>query len=215
MASPAGYRDAARQRLREAIIDAARNLTIVHGWDSVRMAQVAAKTGISRQTVYNEFDSKAGLAEALAQREAERFIAGVRASLFAHGDDVRAGAYAAILYVLRDAAGDPLITSILAGSRDGPDALLPFLTTRAEMVLTAATAVLREWANEHLPGISAEQRAFAAESIVRLVVSHMVLPTAPAERTAERLADAIARAAMTAGPHATALPQSPVTSRRP
>jgi len=212
MASPPGYRDVARQRLRDAIIDAARELTIVHGWDSVRMAQVAAKTGVSRQTVYNEFATKAGLAEALAQREAGRFIAGVRASLFAHGDDVRAGAYAAILYVLRDAAGDPLIKSILAGTRDGPDALLPFLTTRAQVVLTAATAVLHEWALEHLPGIGAEQRAFAAESIVRLVVSHMVLPTAPAERTAERLADAIARAALAAGPHATA---SPVTSRRP
>jgi hypothetical protein len=82
----------------------------------------------------------------------------------------------------------------------------------AQVVLTAATAVLHEWALEHLPGIGAEQRAFAAESIVRLVVSHMVLPTAPAERTAERLADAIARAALAAGPHATA---SPVTSRRP
>jgi AcrR family transcriptional regulator len=200
MASPPGYRDIARQRLRDTIIDAARELTIVHGWDSVRMAQVAAKTGVSRQTVYNEFDTKAGLAEALAQRESERFIAGVRASLFAHGDDVRAGAHAAILYVLRDAAGDPLIKSVLAGTRDGPDALLPFLTTRAEKLLAAATAVLHEWALEHLPGISAEQGAFAAESIVRLVVSHMVLPNAPAERTAERLAEAIARAARAAEP---------------
>jgi AcrR family transcriptional regulator len=201
MASPPGYRDVARQRLRDAIIDAARDLTIVHGWDSVRVAQVAATTGVSRQTVYNEFDSKAGLAEALAQREAERFIARMRASLFAHGDDVRAGAYAAILYVLRDAAGDPLITSILAGTRDGPDALLPFLTTRAEVVLTAATAVLNEWALEHLPAIGAERRAFAAESIVRLVVSHMVLPTAPAEQTAGRLADAIAHAALAVEPY--------------
>jgi AcrR family transcriptional regulator len=201
MATPPGYRDVARQRLRDAIIDAARDLTIVHGWDSVRMAQVAAKTGVSRQTVYNEFDTKAGLAEALAQRESERFIAGVRASLFAHGDDVRAGAHAAILYVLRDAAGDPLITSVLAGTRDGPDALLPFLTTRAEKVLTSATAVLQEWALEHLPGIGAERRAFAAESIVRLVVSHMVLPTAPAEQTAGRLADAIARGALAAEPY--------------
>ncbi len=82
MATPPGYRDIARQHLRDTIIDAARDLTIAHGWDNVRMAQVATKTGVSRQTVYNEFDSKAGLAEALAQREAERFIAGVRANLF-------------------------------------------------------------------------------------------------------------------------------------
>ena len=201
MATPPGYRDIARQHLRDTIIDAARDLAIAHGWDNVRMAQVAKKTGVSRQTVYNEFDSKAGLAEALAQREAERFIAGVRANLFAHGDDVRAGAYAAILYVLRDAASDPLIKAILAGTRDGPDPLLPFLTTRAEMVLTAATAVLQEWAAGHLPGISAERRSVAAESIVRLVVSHMVLPTAPPEHTAGHLADAIARAALAVEPY--------------
>ena len=61
--------------------------------------------------------------------------------------------------------------------------------------------MLQEWAAEHLPGISAERRSFAAESIVRLVVSHMVLPTAPAEHTAEHLADAIARAALAVEPH--------------
>ncbi|HEV2377771.1 MAG TPA: TetR family transcriptional regulator [Streptosporangiaceae bacterium] len=192
MTTSSGYRDIARQHLRDAIIDAARDLTGAHGWDNVRMAEVATQTGVSRQTVYNEFASKAGLAEALAQREAERFIAGVRAHLFAAGDDVRAGAYAATLNVLRDAASDPLIKAIVTGTPSGPDALLPFLTTRAEMVLTAATAVLQEWALEHLPGVSPQDRAFAAESLVRLVVSHIVLPTAPPEQTAEHVAEFVA-----------------------
>ncbi len=182
------YRDVARQHLRDAILDAARELTIAHGWDHVRMAEVATVVGVSRQTVYNEFASKAGLAEAIAQREMERFLADVRTHLFANGDDVRAGAHAAILHVLRAAADNPLIKAILTSGRD-PDPLLPFLTTRAELVLVAATAVLHEWAHAHAPGITADTLEFGAESIVRLVVSHIVLPTAPPEHTAERLAD--------------------------
>ena len=182
------YRDVARQHLRDAIVDAARELTIAQGWDNVRMADVAKVVGVSRQTVYNEFAGKAGLAEALAQREVERFVATVRGHLFAHGHDVRAGAHAAILHVLREAAGNPLIKAILTSAR-GADPLLPFLTTRAEMVLVAATAVIQEWAHMHAPGIRADALEFGAESIVRLVVSHIVLPIAPAEHTAERLAD--------------------------
>lgn len=189
MDTSARYRDVARHRLRDAIIDAARDLTIAYGWDGVRMARVAAEVGVSRQTVYNEFTSKAGLAEALAEREVMRFVSDVRTQLSVHGDDVRAAACAAIRHVLRRAADDPLIKSILTSARDGSDPLLPFLTTRSEMVLVAATAVLREWAQARVPEAAAEDLAFAAEAVVRLVVSHIVLPTAPVEQTAARLAD--------------------------
>jgi AcrR family transcriptional regulator len=187
-----GYRDVARQQLRAAIVDAARELTISRGWDNVRMAQVAAAAGVSRQTVYNEFTSKAGLAEALAQREVDQFLAGVRTHLYAHGDDVRAAAHAAILYVLREAAVNPLIKAILTSARGGADALLPLLTTRSELVLLSSTAVLQEWAGKYLHGIGAADLTFGADSIVRLVVSHIVLPIAPPEHTADHLADTVA-----------------------
>ena len=193
MNEPLPYRDVARQHLRDVIVDAARELTIAHGWDGVRMGQVAAAAGVSRQTVYNEFASKAGLAEALAQREVDRFVAGVRTRLFAHGSDVRAGAHDAILHVLREAAANPLIKAILSSARGGADELLPFLTTRAELVLVTATAVLQEWAAAHLPELTPADLAFGAESIVRLVVSHIVLPLAPVDQTAQRLADTVAR----------------------
>lgn len=193
MDEPLPYRDVARQHLRDVIVDAARELTIAHGWAGVRMGQVAAAAGVSRQTVYNEFASKGGLAEALTQREVDRFVAGVRTRLFAHGSDVRAGAYDAILHVLREAAANPLIKAILTSARGGADELLPFLTTRAELVLVTATAVLEEWAAAHLPDISPADLAFGAESIVRLVVSHIVLPLAPVDLTAQRLADTVAR----------------------
>lgn len=177
------------RQLPDVIIDAARRLAIARGWDAVRMGQVAAEAGVSRQTVYNEFASKPGLAEALVGREVERFVTGVHRDLFAHGADAREAAYAAVVHVLTEAAANPLLKAILTSARGGADPLLPFLTTRADVVLGAATSVIETWAVTQFPGIDAANLAFGAETLVRLVVSHIMLPLAPVEETAGRLAD--------------------------
>ncbi|RLP85235.1 TetR/AcrR family transcriptional regulator [Micromonospora sp. BL4] len=187
-----------RQRLRDTIVDAARARTIASGWDAVRMGGVAAAAGVSRQTVYNEFGSKAGLAEALARREVDRFVGDVRAALVAHGPDVRAGAYAAIAHTLAAAADNPLVKAILTSARGGSDELLPYLTTRAEVVLTEASGALIEWVGDHLPQAEPAALAFAADTIVRLVVSHIVLPRDPIDQTAAALADLAVRLFATA-----------------
>lgn len=174
-------------------MDAARARTIAAGWDAVRMGGVATTAGVSRQTVYNEFGSKAGLAEALARREVDRFVGDVRAHLLAHGSDVRAGAYAAIAHTLATAADNPLVKAILSSARGGSEELLPYLTTRAEVVLTEASGALIEWAGDHLPGADQAALAFAADTIVRLVVSHIVLPRSPIDQTATALADLAVR----------------------
>ncbi|MEU4381983.1 TetR family transcriptional regulator [Micromonospora echinofusca] len=176
-------------RSREAIVEAARALTIATGWDGVRMGAVARAAGVSRQTVYNEFGTKAGLAEALARWEVDRFVGAVRALLNAHGDDVRAAAHATISHTLVEAANDPLIKAVLTSTRGGSDELLPYLTTRSELVLTEATEVLLEWADRVLPGADRDAVAFATDSVVRLVISHIVLPGAPVAQTAAALAD--------------------------
>ncbi|MDG4837256.1 TetR family transcriptional regulator [Micromonospora sp. WMMD967] len=175
--------------VRDSIVDAARALTVATGWDGVRMGAVASAAGVSRQTVYNEFGSKAGLAEALARREVDTFVGDVRAALLAHGADVRAGAYAAIAHTLTTAAENPLVKAILSSARGGSDELLPYLTTRAEVVLTEASGALIDWAGDHLPGADQAALAFAADTTVRLVVSHIVLPRAPIDQTATTLAD--------------------------
>jgi AcrR family transcriptional regulator len=175
-------------RLRDTIVDAARAQTIAAGWDGVRMGGVAQAAGVSRQTVYNEFGSKAGLAEALARREVDRFVGEVRAALDAHGADVRAAAYAAIRHTLAAAADNPLVKAILTSARGGSDELLPYLTTRSELVLAEASAALLEWADRHLPEGDRAARAFAADTVVRLVVSHIVLPRSPVDETADQLA---------------------------
>ncbi|POX55633.1 TetR family transcriptional regulator [Streptomyces sp. Ru71] len=71
---------------RESLLDAAYAAVARRPWSDVRMVDVAAAAGVSRQTLYNEFGSKEGLARALVRREADAYLAGVERALAGHGD---------------------------------------------------------------------------------------------------------------------------------
>ncbi|MEU0384879.1 TetR/AcrR family transcriptional regulator [Streptomyces chartreusis] len=71
---------------RESLLDAAYTALARRPWSAVRMVDVAAAARVSRQTLYNEFGSKDGLARALVRREADGYLAGVDRALTAHGD---------------------------------------------------------------------------------------------------------------------------------
>jgi TetR/AcrR family transcriptional regulator of autoinduction and epiphytic fitness len=60
-------RDENRDQQRERILDAARSLFAVRGFDSVTMAEVSEVAGVARATVFNHFGSKVALVEALTE----------------------------------------------------------------------------------------------------------------------------------------------------
>src|ERR1700689_5972481 len=71
------YPIAARDLLRNTLLDAALEELHQRGWAQITMADIAHTAGVSRQTLYKEFGSRDEFAQALAQREAERFLAAV------------------------------------------------------------------------------------------------------------------------------------------
>ena len=71
---------------RESLLDAAYTALARRPWSAVRMVDVAATAGVSRQTLYNEFGSKEGLARALVRREADGYLAGVERALAQYVD---------------------------------------------------------------------------------------------------------------------------------
>ncbi|MFI9807352.1 TetR/AcrR family transcriptional regulator [Streptomyces sp. NPDC052301] len=71
---------------RESLLDAAYTALARRPWSAVRMVDVAAAAGVSRQTLYNEFGSKEGLARALVRREADGYLAGVERALAGSGE---------------------------------------------------------------------------------------------------------------------------------
>jgi AcrR family transcriptional regulator len=187
--------------VRERLLASAAEITCESGWSAVTMGKVAARAGVSRQTVYNELGSKPALGQAMVLRELERFLAIVERELDSHDDLVVAIRSAAeqILLMARD---NPLLHALLASahsvSRGNEPAsnteLLPFLTTDAQPLIEAATQVIAARL-ERFPDLDLDeqQRDVAIDSIVRLVLSHVMQPGGSPATTAEHLAWIVAR----------------------
>lgn len=99
---------------RESLLDAAHTALARRPWSTVRMVDVAAVAGVSRQTLYNEFGSKEGLARALVRREADGYLAGVERALAAHADP-RERLVATAEWTASAARGSPLVRAMLTG----------------------------------------------------------------------------------------------------
>ncbi|MFI1162712.1 TetR/AcrR family transcriptional regulator [Streptomyces sp. NPDC020801] len=99
---------------RESLLDAAYSALARRPWSAVRMVDVAAAAGVSRQTLYNEFGSKEGLARALVRREADGYLAGAERAL-ATPSDPREKLTAAAEWTASAARGNALVKAMLTG----------------------------------------------------------------------------------------------------
>jgi AcrR family transcriptional regulator len=99
---------------RESLLDAAYTALARRPWSAVRMVDVAAAAGVSRQTLYNEFGSKEGLARALVRREADAYIAGVDRAL-AGSADPRDRLTATAEWTASAARDNALVRAVLTG----------------------------------------------------------------------------------------------------
>ncbi|MGW3681884.1 TetR/AcrR family transcriptional regulator [Streptomyces prasinus] len=99
---------------RESLLDAAYTALACRPWSAVRMVDVAAAAGVSRQTLYNEFGGKEGLARALIRREADGYLAGVDRALTVH-DDPRERLAAAAEWTAAEARRNALVRAVLTG----------------------------------------------------------------------------------------------------
>ena len=171
---------------RDALLDAAYDVVVAGNWQSARMLDVAAAAGVSRQTLYNEFGSKDAFAQALAMREAQRFIDGTNRFL----DDMNPAApvdavAAATEWTIREASNNPLLKAVLT---DDTSELLPFLTTRGEAIIGAARSNIETYWRAQWPEIDADDVALAAETVARLTISYLVLPSDGPDGSAEAIA---------------------------
>lgn len=170
------------------ILDATAELLVARGFRKLRMQDVAERVGVSRQTVYNEFGDKTGLAQALVLRETNRLLDGIDAALSGH-DDARDAVGAAVAFVLAEGSESPLVKAALTA--DGSEEFLPLLTTRGGPVFTAAMERLAAHARTHWPQLSDAEIDLAAEVAVRLTVSHLMLPLDPVDRAAAKVSRAV------------------------
>lgn len=173
--------------IRDRVVDAAVTLTGSLGWAQVTMAKLADVVGVSRQTVYNEIGTKPRLAEAMILRELDRFLAVVSVAFDDHPDDLVAAIRDASRTVLEHAQDNPLLHAIVSATHGADTELLPLLTTHAESLLVAAKAVIAERLAPYDLPLPADRLEAVTDTVVRVVLSHVMAPTSTPQETAESI----------------------------
>lgn len=165
---------------REALLDAAHAALAARPWQTVRMTDVAAAAGVSRQTLYNEFGSKDGLARALVRRAADAYLAGVERALgSAGGTGDRLAATAA--WTVRATQTSALVRGLLTGCweerlpRPGRGPGPPTPGELLGRVRDRAVAALDGGRPPHDPAAL----TLTCELALRLALSYALVPPAP------------------------------------
>ncbi|WP_262701765.1 MULTISPECIES: TetR/AcrR family transcriptional regulator [Streptomyces] len=178
---------------RESLLDAAFAALERGPWPRVKMSEVAAAAGVSRQTLYNEFGSKDGLARALVRREADAYLCGVEralsggsgpAALAAPGERLAAAA----VWTVRSASENPLVRAVLTGRwnerlptsvRTTPPGEPEPLPAPGELIGEARDRAVRLLEGDWPPG--AVELPLACEAVARLALSYVVAPAPAAD----------------------------------
>ena len=168
------YAEASRVLLRDSILDGMREMLLDRDWSNITLSDVAKAAGISRQTIYNEFGSRQGLAQGYALRLADRLVDQINIAIDGNVGDV----YAAFLQGFRDffteSAADPLVISLLSGEAK-PD-LLQIITTDSAPIITRCSSRLTESFMTSWVRASDEDAGVLARAIVRLAMSYISMP---------------------------------------
>src|SRR5246127_2907576 len=168
------YAEASRVLLRDSVLDAMRELLLTRDWSAITLSDVARTAGISRQTIYNEFGSRQGLAQGYALRLADRLVDTIHEALDANVGNI----YEAFLQGFRsffsESAADPLVTSLRTGVAK-PD-LLQLITTDSAPIITRASGRLASALTQTWVPTREEDAGVLARAIVRLALSYVSMP---------------------------------------
>jgi AcrR family transcriptional regulator len=180
------YAEASRALLRDSILDGMRDLLLTRDWSSITLADVARAAGISRQTIYNEFGSRHGLAQGYALRLADRLVDEVDTAIRGNEGNMYAAFSQGFRRFFAASASDPLVISLLTGEAK-PD-LLQLITIDSGPILTHCSQRLTISFAESWVKASNEDAGVLARAIVRLCMSYVSMPPEADHDVADDLA---------------------------
>jgi len=156
-------RDRSRAATREAILDAAVELFTPAWFDEVTLADVAARAGVSQQTVVNHFGSKMGLYLTGVRERVAPTIAEARAGV-APGD-VRA----IVAAVVRDyeTSGDGTFRTVALADR----------VEELRKVVQGGRAAHRAWVEQVFAPQLRRRRGASRDRVLRLLVTVLDVTT--------------------------------------
>jgi AcrR family transcriptional regulator len=179
---PAFYAELRELRLGR-LLDAAVEIVAEVGWDALNMTEISRRSGVPRQSIYKEVGTKVDLGRAVVDREVGRFLALAGEELAAH-PTVEAGLPAATRRVLEEGRANPVLQAVLRPGHD--TGLLALLTVHPDAVLGHVSEALLAL----LPADQASEPM--VDTLVRLMISHLVQPTVPVEDAVARISRAAA-----------------------
>jgi AcrR family transcriptional regulator len=168
------YAEASRALLRDSVLDSMRDLLLTRDWSAITLSDVARAAGISRQTIYNEFGSRQGLAQGYALRLADRLVDAVHAALEANVGNIYESFLQGFRAFFNETAADPLVISLLSGVAK-PD-LLQLITTDSAPIITRASGRLAMAFTQTWVATGDGDADVMARAIVRLCLSYVSMP---------------------------------------
>ncbi|CAM4081623.1 Bacterial regulatory proteins, tetR family [Mycobacterium basiliense] len=180
------YRSTALSLMHNGVLDALQSLLLVRKWSSITMADVAAAAGISRGTLYNEFQSRRGLARHYALRLTDSIVTGMRAAIDEHHSD----GYGAMHTVFRDffdrVANDPLAQVLR--TEDAPSDILRLITVESQFLVDHATEQLSHTFQHSWVNANQYDATVMGQAVVRAALSYLALPPSDADEAATGMA---------------------------
>lgn len=172
---------------RESLLEAAGAALSARPWPAVRMVDVAAAAGVSRQTLYNEFEGKAGLGHALVRRDAAWYLDGVDRALAAPGAFAER-LVAVAEWTVRSAQARPLVRALLTGCWNGNLPVPAGKGVRPGLPALGPAELVRAVRERAGAAFDPGEGAKRCELAVRLALSYLIAPvTAPGPDPVELL----------------------------
>lgn len=193
------YAEASKALLRSTVLDALHDLLDNRDWSGVTMSDVAAISGVSRQTVYNEFGSRNGLATAYAMRLVDQFVSLVAVAVDANPEKIVDALRDGFAAFFGTAAQDPLIRSLLSGAAKLD--LLKLITTDAAPLIGSASVRLTKVLTDSWVNLSTPDAEPIARAIARMALSFVAMPPEDGHDVAAELASVMSPAITVAREH--------------
>ena len=184
------FAEASRSLLRETILEAADRLVAETNWSAVTMAQVARGAGVSRQTVYNEFGNRAELARAYAVWSAQGLLDEVERSVAQHRDDLLDALVSTFSTLLAVGHQHPLIRA-LADEEGSGELAAALVSEQRSLLVVVASDRLADIIGRTWPELAAPPVVAVSEVLVRLAVSHLLLPSSTPQEAADQVAEVL------------------------
>lgn len=176
-----------RDAVAEQILDATVEQLALSGFQRLALEDVARRAGIARVTLYRRFGSRDALLEAMAVRETQRFLEALATAAVEQGPLEDRGVEAFVVG-LRFMRAHPVARRAIDAERE---AIIEYLEADGAHLLTMS----RDFVAGALraEGLAGRHAPELAETLVRIFVSFLLVPTSVIDLDDERATRAYAR----------------------